>query len=485
MDHGDATRMRVVIIGAGFGGIGLGIKLKAAGMHDFIILEKSTQVGGVWRENRYPGAECDIPSHLYSFSFDAWADWPQTYANQADILDYLTQCAHKHGLEPHIRFGAEVTDARWDDTTQQWILQTSDGRRFQTQSLVSATGQLSRPSSPRFVGLAHFSGTTFHSAEWPQDYNLHGKRVAVIGTGASAVQLIPHVASLASNLYVFQRSAAYVLPKPNKAYSGWQRFLFKHIPGMLKLNRLLIYVQHEWRGFAFVSFPQALRVKQSSFRRSLARKIKNQDLRRRLTPDYRMGCKRILLSNDYYPAMQQPNVELITQAIAEIRTDAIVTADSMVRKVDCIILATGFAAMAPMNVTGLAGLTLQQCWKNGAEAHLGITVSGFPNFFMLYGPNTNLGHNSVVYMIECQIRYVMACLRRLHRDQMQTMEVKDAVQARFNSKIQERLRKTVWAKGCTAWYLTVTGKNTANWPGYTLEFRLRTRAPKWDDYAIQ
>jgi cation diffusion facilitator CzcD-associated flavoprotein CzcO len=488
MDSGGETRVRVVIIGAGFGGIGLGIKLKASGLRDFVILEKSAQVGGVWRDNRYPGAECDIPSHLYSFSFEARADWPRTYASQADILDYLTQCIHKHGLEQHIRVGAEVTDARWDDASRQWILQTRDGRRFQTRSFVTATGQLSRPLSPRFAGLANFNGTTFHSAEWRQDYKLRDKRVAVIGTGASAIQLIPYVASLASNLYVFQRSAAYVLPKPNKAYSAWQIFLFKHIPGMAKLSRLLIYAQHEWQGFAYVSVPQALRVKQSSFRRLLARNIKDRDLRRRLTPNYRMGCKRILLSNDYYPAMQRSNVELVTQAIAEIRPDAVVTTDSVERKVDCIILATGFAAtdfLVPMKITGPTGLTLQQCWKNGAEAHLGITVAGFPNFFILYGPNTNLVHNSVVYMIECQIRYVMACLKRLCRDEIQTIEVKDTTHARFNSKIQKRLRKTIWAKGCTAWYLTAAGKNTANWPGYTFEFKLKSRSPKWDDYAIK
>jgi cation diffusion facilitator CzcD-associated flavoprotein CzcO len=488
MDNGGTTRVRVVIIGAGFGGIGLGIKLKAAGLSDFVILEKSTQVGGVWRDNRYPGAECDIPSHLYSFSFEPRADWPQTYASHADILDYLTHCIRKHGLAQHIRLGADVTDARWDDASGQWILQTSDGRRFQTQSLVTATGQLSRPLSPRIAGVADFGDTTFHSAEWRHDYDLRGKRVAVVGTGASAIQFIPYVASLASKLYVFQRSAAYVLPKSNKAYSGWQIFLFKHIPGMAKLSRLLIYAQHELRGVAFVSVPRALRVKQSSFRRWLARTIKDPDLRRRLTPDYRMGCKRILLSNDYYPAMQQPNVELVMQAIAEIRPDAIVTTDAVERKVDCIILATGFAAtdfLAPMKITGLSGRTLQQCWTNGAEAHLGIAVAGFPNFFMLYGPNTNLGHNSIVYMIECQIRYVMACLKRLSRDDTRTIAVKDAAQARFNAKIQRRLRKTIWAKGCTAWYLTAAGKNTANWPGYTFEFRWKTRSPKWSDYSIR
>jgi cation diffusion facilitator CzcD-associated flavoprotein CzcO len=488
MNNGDATRTRVVIIGAGFGGIGLGIKLKASGLDDFVILEKSDQVGGVWRDNRYPGAECDIPSHLYSFSFEPRRDWRQAYASQADILDYLKHCTHKYKLESHIRFGAEVTDAQWNGASGQWIVRTRDGRCFQSRALVSATGQLSQPQNPRIAGFGNFNGTTFHSAAWRQDYDLRGKRIAVIGTGASAIQFIPHIAPLASKLYVFQRSAAYVLPKPNKPYPGWRVFLFRYLPGMARLNRLLIYIQHEWRGFAFVSLPQALRVKQSSFRRSLSRKISDADLRRRLTPDYRMGCKRILLSNDYYPAMQRSNVELVTQPIAEIRPEAIVTADSIERDVDCIIMATGFAAtdlLMPMKITGSAGRSLQQCWENGAEANLGITVSGFPNFFMLYGPNTNLGHNSIIYMVECQIRYVMACLKRLYRDEIRTIEVKSPVQARFNAKIQERLRRTIWATGCVAWYLTAAGKNTANWPGYTFEFRLKTRTPEWSDYIIE
>jgi cation diffusion facilitator CzcD-associated flavoprotein CzcO len=488
MSDGDPTRTRVVIIGAGFGGIGLGIKLKAAGLNDFVILEKSQQIGGVWRENRYPGAECDIPSHLYSFSFELRADWPQTYASQADILDYLEHCARKYGLEPHIRFGAEVADSRWDDASQRWIVRTRDGRILDAQSLVTAVGQLNRPQRPDLPGLASFVGATFHSAEWRQDYDLRGKRVSVIGTGASAIQFIPHVASLASKLYVFQRSAAYVLPKPNRSYSRWQRLLFHNVPGVLKLSRLFIYLQHEWRGIAFVTVPKALRIKQSGFRRLLQRTIQNPDLRRRLTPNYRMGCKRILLSNDYYPAMERPNVELITNEIKEIRPDAVVTSDGTERKVDCIIFGTGFAAsdmLAPIKVTGPGGRDLHQWWSNGAEAYLGITVAGFPNLFMLYGPNTNLGHNSIVYMLESQIRYVVACLTRLCRDDIASMQIKDAVQDTFNRRIQERLHHTVWAKGCTSWYMTAAGKNTANWPGYTLEFSLKTSAPKWDDYTVR
>src|SRR4051812_27342558 len=396
-------RRRIVIIGAGFGGIGLGIKLKKSGLNDFVILEKLDSVGGVWRQNRYPGAACDVPSHLYSFSFEPWADWPQKYATQPDILAYLVHCTQKHGLEPHIRFGAEVTDARWDEVSNRWIVQTSNGQVFEAQSLITATGQLSRPFRPQLPGLTSFAGPVFHSAEWPQDYDLRGKRVAVIGTGATVIQIVPAITSLVDQLYVFQRSAAYVLPKPDKVYSRWQRFLFRHLPGALKLSRLFIYLRHELSAYAFVTRPAALKAMRPVFRRHLRRGVKNADLRRRLTPSYHIGCKRLLLSNDFYPAMDRQNVELVTEGISEIRSDTIVATDASERKVDCIIFGTGFAAtgfLAPIKITGLHGQDLHQIWSGGAEAYLGMTVRGFPNLFMLYGPNTNLGHNSIVYMIE-------------------------------------------------------------------------------------
>jgi cation diffusion facilitator CzcD-associated flavoprotein CzcO len=488
MADGSLTRTRIVIIGAGFGGIGLGIKLKHSGLHDFVILEKSDSVGGVWRANRYPGAACDIPSHLYSFSFEPRADWPDRYAKQSDILDYLIRCARKYGLEPHIRFGAEVIEARWEEASNHWIVKTSDGQVFEAQSLITATGQLSRPLRPQLPGLARFAGVVFHSAEWRQDYDLAGKRVAVFGTGASAIQFVPAIAPLAGKLYLFQRHAAFVLPKRDKAYSRWQISMCERFPRLLRLARLLIYIRHEMTAFAFVSFRAALRFKRWAFFRNLRHGIKDLELRERLIPDYRLGCKRILLSNDFYPAMARPNVELVTDGITEVRSDVIVATDGTERKVDCIIFGTGFAAsdfLAPMKITGLHGQDLRQAWKDGAEAHLGITVAGFPNFFMLYGPNTNLAHNSLVYMIESQIHYVMACLTRLCRDEIRSLAIRKDVQDRFNARIQKRLQNSQWSKGCTSWYLTATGKNTANWPGQSFVFRLKTRAPKWDDYAVQ
>jgi cation diffusion facilitator CzcD-associated flavoprotein CzcO len=480
-------KTRIVIVGAGFGGIGLGVNLKKRGFNDFVILEKSDSVGGVWHTNRYPGAACDVPAHLYSFSFELRADWSQKYASQAELLNYLIHCARKYGLDPHIRFGAEVADARWDEARHHWIVRTAAGQVFETQSLVTATGQLSRPFSPRLPGAASFSGPIFHSAEW-QDCDLRGKRVAVIGTGASAIQLVPAIAPLVGKLHVFQRSAAYVLPKSDKKYSRRQIWLFRHVPGALRLNRALIYLQYEYTAFAFVTWRAALRVKRPAFLRHLRRGVKTIDLRERLTPDYRMGCKRILLSNDFYPAMDRANVELVTECIDEIRPSAIVTTDGVERQLDCIIFATGFAAtdfLAPMKVTGVRGQDLHQAWQGGAEAYLGTTVAGFPNFFMLYGPNTNLVHNSVVFMIESQIRHVMACLTRLCRGGARSIEVKKDIQQRFNARIQRRLQNSIWSKGCTSWYLTAAGKNTTNWPGYSFTFRRRTRAPNWDDYAVQ
>ena len=482
------AKTRVVIVGAGFAGLGLGIKLKESGLNDFVILEKSDSVGGVWHANRYPGAACDVPSHLYSYSFDQSADWPDRYAKQPDILDYLRQCARKYGLESHIRLGTEVTEARWDEESRHWIVQTSTGLGFEAQSLVAAAGQLSRPFTPRLPGLADFRGATFHSAEWKQGYDLSGKSVAIIGSGASAVQIIPAIAAQAGRLYVFQRSAAYVLPKPDKVYPEQRRRLFRRFPSLLKLDRAFLYLQHEMSAFAFVTWRAALRVKRRAFFRNLERGIKDPDLRRRLTPDYRLGCKRILLSNEYYPAMQRPNVELVSETIQEIAPDGIITADAARRNVDCIIFATGFTAtdfLAPMKIIGLRGHDLRQDWHGEAAAYLGMTVAGFPNFFMLYGPNTNLAHNSIVYMIEGQIGYIVTCLARLCRNEIRSLEIRKEIQDRFNAGIQRRLQRSTWSKGCTSWYLAASGKNTTNWPGYSFEFRSRTSTPDWKQYRVQ
>ena len=415
----DSTQTKVVIVGAGFGGLGLAIRLKQSGLHDFVILEKSDAVGGVWARNRYPGAACDVPAHLYSFSFEPRPDWPQRSTRASrQILDYLQHCARKYELAPHIRFGAEVSEARWDEGANRWIVRTSDERVFEARALVAASGQLSRPICPPLPGRERFAGALFHSADWPDTCDLRGRRVAVIGTGASAIQIVPAIAPEVDILYLFQRSAPYVLRKPDRTYPHWQKHLFRRWPATLWLSRLLTYLDHEQTALAFVTWRAALRVKQRAFLRRLQRSITRQDLIERLIPDYRMGCKRILLSNDFYPAMNRDNVELVTERITEIASQGIVTADGVERNVDSIILATGFAAtefLAPMRITGIAGRDLHQCWQNGAQAYYGMTVAGFPNFFMLSGPNSSLVHNSVVFMIESQIRYVVACLMRLGR----------------------------------------------------------------------
>jgi cation diffusion facilitator CzcD-associated flavoprotein CzcO len=482
------ARTRVVIVGAGFGGLGLAIKLKTSGADDFIILEKSASVGGVWNSNHYPGAACDVPSHLYSFSFEPRADWPQKFASQPEILKYLRQCVQKYGLASHILFGTEVSEARWNEETAHWTVRTADGRLFETQALVSATGQLSRPFVPQLPGMEGFSGPAFHSADWPDGVDLSGKNVAVVGTGASAIQIVPAIAPLAGKLYVFQRSAAYVLPKPDKTYSPRELSLFKKFPAALKLSRAWLYLRHEARAFAFVTWRAALRVKRGAFFRHLKRGVSDAELRERLTPGYSIGCKRILLSNEFFPAMARANVELVTADVREIRPHGIVDAAGVERTVDVIIFATGFCAtdfLAPIKITGIAGKDLHHSWNNGAEAYLGMSVTGFPNLFILYGPNTNLAHNSIIYMLEGQISYVMACLEKLRRGEIRALDVKQPVQERFNAAIQRRLQKSVWAKGCASWYLTAAGKNTTNWPGYSLGFRLRTRTPRWDDYAVQ
>jgi cation diffusion facilitator CzcD-associated flavoprotein CzcO len=473
--------------GGGFGGIGLGAKLKKRGIDDFLILEKSNSVGGVWHNNRYPGAACDVPAHLYSFSFEPKADWSQKYATQPEILAYLIHCARKYGLEPHLRLGTEVAEARWEEARGRWIVTAADGGLFEAQALIAATGQLSRPFTPQILGAASFSGRMFHSAECSA-CDWRGRSVAVIGTGATAIQLVPAIAPLVSKLYLFQRSAAYVLPKRDRIYPRWQIQLYKCCPGVLRLSRLLTYLQHEQTAFAFVTWRGALRVKRRAFFRHLQRGIGKAELRERLVPDYRLGCKRMLLSNDFYPAMDRANVELVTERIREIRPGGIVTEAGIERPVDCIVFATGFAAadfLAPIRVIGLQGQELQHAWKSGAEAYLGMTVAGFPNFFMLYGPNTNLAHNSIVFMLESQISYVLACLARLARGERRSIEVKQSAQQRFNARIQRRLQNAIWSKGCTSWYLNVAGKNTSIWPGYSFMFRLQTRVPNWNDYAVQ
>lgn len=478
------TPVTLVIIGTGFGGLGMAIRLKQAGIDDFLVLEKADAVGGCWRENHYPGAACDVPSHLYSYSFEPRFDWSRKFAPQAEIRDYLEHCAEKYGVYPHIRFNTRMTGARFDEAEGQWQIQTDQGP-LQARFLITACGQLSEPAWPALPGREQFKGALFHSAHWDHGVDLQGRRVAVIGTGASAIQFVPQIVPQVASLRLFQRSAPYVIPKPDRAYSPLEQALLSRLPALHQLSRGMIYLQHEARALGFNLLKPLMQLYKVRWQQYLNRCVKDPALRTKLTPDYPLGCKRILISNDYYPALTQSHVEVVTEAIARITADGILTADGQHHAVDVIILGTGFRAtefLTPLHIEGLGGRDLNQVWRDGAEAYLGITVHGFPNLFMLYGPNTNLGHNSIVYMLESQITYILQALTHARRDPSKPLNVKDGVQDRFNRKVQAQIRNTVWDQGCTSWYKTASGKNTNNWPGFTFTYRHQTAHFQPTDY---
>lgn len=473
----------VVIVGSGFGGIGMAIRLREAGIGDVVILEKAGELGGTWRDNTYPGAACDVPSHLYSFSFERKTDWTRRYPQQPEILDYLRHCAAKYGVLPLVRFGTEVTGARFDAERALWRISTTRGE-LEARVLVSACGQLNRPVLPPVEGRESFAGPSFHSSRWDHGVDLDGKRVAVIGTGASAVQIVPEIAARAESLTLFQRSAPYVIDKPDRPYRPWEKAVLRAVPGVYGLSRAKIYASHESRAIAFVKYPGLMGVMERQFRRSLAGQVADPELRDALVPGYPMGCKRILRSNDYYPALARPGVTLVTDPIARVTPSGVETrgADgrTAAHAADVIVYATGFAStdfLAPMRITGLDGRELNEAWRDGAQAHLGITVSGFPNLFLLYGPYTNLGHNSIIYMLESQFRYVLGCVDAVRRARLDWIDVRPHVQDAFTREMRERLRSTVWETGCESWYMTADGKVVNNWPGFTFAYRRATRRP--------
>lgn len=478
--------LRVLIIGAGFAGLGLAMRLSQRGERDFLVLEKGSEPGGTWRDNHYPGAACDVPSHLYSFSFEPKTDWTRRYAPQAEIFAYVRQCVERYQMAPRIRCNSEVADAWFDELAGLWRVTTRDGARFSARALVSACGQLNRPLYPQLPGLQRFAGECFHSARWRHDIDLAGKRVAVIGTGASAIQFVPQLASRVARLHLFQRTPAYVLPKPDRAYSRFELALMQRWPWTQRLDRAWQYLFHEARGVAFFLLPGLMKWMRLSFLRHLAREVADPELRARLTPDYPLGCKRILISNDYYPALVQPQVEVVSEAIGEVTERGIVTADGKERELDVLIFGTGFAAsdfLAPMHIRGLGGLELNQAWRDGAEAYKGISVCGFPNLFILYGPNTNLGHNSILYMLESQYPYVLDCLAKLDEG-VRYLDVRRPAQEAWNRRVQHDIQHSVWDQGCSSWYKNAAGKHTNNWSGFTFSYRHHTRRPQWSDYEL-
>lgn len=472
---------QVAIIGAGFAGLCMAIRLTGARI-PFTVYEKADDIGGVWRDNTYPGAGCDVPSALYSYSFAVNQRWSRAFPLQDEILDYLRGCVDRYGLRPNLRFGTEIAGARYDEQAGIWRLTATDGREFTARILVPAVGQLNRPKWPDLPGQDTFLGTAFHSARWQHDHDSTGKTVAVIGTGPSAAQFIPHLAADARTLYVFQRSANWVLPKWDYRFGTGHRLLFRSVIGRLAL-RGLWFCFGDFVLYAAVRGRRLGRVVDFLCHRQLRTQIADESLRAKLTPDFPAGCKRILISDDYFPALARDNVEVITEPIAEITPDGLRTTDGRTVTVDTIVYGTGFTAtefLAPMEIVGRTGRRLRaDAWADGAAAYLGMTVPEFPNLFLLYGPNTNLGNNSVVVMIEAQVRYVLACIRRLGGG---VLEVNPAVFARYQAELATALRDTVWEAGCTSWYKTASGRVTNNWPRRVLRYRDRTRRPAVRDF---
>lgn len=477
----------VVIIGAGFGGLGMAIRLKAQGQDDIVIIEKGSDVGGCWRDNTYPGAACDVPSHLYSYSFERHYPWSRRFAPQSEIFAYQQHCARKYDVYRHMRFNTEVEKASFDEAQGVWKITLTNDETIFARILITATGQLNQPAYPKMPGIHDFKGAHFHSSRWDNSVDLKGKTVAVIGTGASAIQFVPEVAKVAGKVMLFQRSAAHVLAKPDRAYSEREHRILKKFPITQTLDRLKIYIANEARVLGFTSLQKAMALFEWQFKQQLKKFIKDPELREKLTPDYPIGCKRILMSNDYYPALAQNHVEVINQGISEVTATGVVDSEGKHHDVDVIIYGTGFQAtdfLTPMTITGRDGIALNDAWKDGAEAYLGITVNGFPNLFMLYGPNTNLGHNSIIYMLESQIHYVQQCIAAIDSQKLRSLEVRSLVQTNFNDRVQSKISDTVWNKGCHSWYKTESGKNTNNWPGFTFNYRRQTDKLDLNDYDI-
>ena len=483
------TPVDVLIIGSGFSGLCTAIKLRQAGMNSFLLIEKSGDIGGTWYDNRYPGCACDIPSHLYSFSFELWPDWTRMYPGQQEIHDYLKRCVERYGLAPHIRLNTCLREAVWNEKESLWDARVGEGKRVRARVIVSGVGGLHVPSYPQIKGVEKFAGPTFHSSTWDHRVDLDGKSIAVIGTGASSIQFVPQIAPRAGKLYLFQRTPPWIVPRIDFAIpEKWKR-RFRRFPVTMRAFRQYIFWRQEFRVLGFLG-NRFVRGKATEIAtRHLQRQIKDPKLLAALTPHYELGCKRVLVSDDFYPALNQPNVELVTDGIAEILERSIVTVDGVERPVDVLIFGTGFRATEPLigiRLVGRDGLEIHDAWRERMSAYLGVTVAGFPNFFLLLGPNTGLGHNSVVLMIEAQVRYLMSCLKLMKRRKRRVLEVRPQVQTDFVADIYRRLQGTVWQSGgCRSWYQDPrTGENTTLWPGSVIAYLRRTRSASSADYNL-
>ncbi|CAA0093542.1 Baeyer-Villiger monooxygenase [Zhongshania aliphaticivorans] len=488
MSNKSKNNYQVAIIGTGFGGLGMAYYLKKSGIDNFLVLEKGEDVGGVWRENTYPGAGCDVPSHFYSWSFEPHYPWQYRYGKHYEIKEYMRFVSRKYDIYSHIKFKQKVIAANFDEQRAVWVIHSASGEIYEADILISAVGQLHRPSIPNIPGQDKFKGTSFHSATWNHDFDMSGKQVAVIGTGASAVQFVPEIAKRVEKLHVFQRSPGWVGPKVEKAFSGWQRWLLDHIPLIHDIDRLRIFLLTEALGYAYRGHRWAERLLTVMSKLQLRIQVKDPDLRARLTPDYPIGCKRLLLTTEWLRALTRQNVNVVTEGITEITAEGVRGEDGVLHKVDAIVYGTGFAAtefLAPMQVTGKNGELLHERWAKGANAYLGMAVSGFPNFFTLYGPNSNLGSGSIVYMLERQQRYLAKLLIDRRDRSWDVIDVQEKHHLKFNEEIRKRSEGSTFEGDCQSWYKTAEGVNTNNWVGSMCEYSRRTAKPNFDHYDFE
>ena len=482
-DHRVVLPVTFAIIGTGFAGLGAAIALRRAGYHDLVLLERADDVGGTWRDNTYPGCRCDVQSNLYSFSFAPKPDWSETYPSQPELRSYLRKVAASYGVLRDIRFGHEVLGAWWEDQAGRWRITTSRGE-FSARYLIDGTGALVEPSLPDIAGIEKFQGTIMHSARWDARWSAAGRRVAVIGTGASAIQIVPVIQPEAGHVTVFQRTAAYVLPHDNRPVTPGEQRLYRYLPVTQRAARAATYWARELLAVGFVMRPQLLLRAEDMWRAHMERAITDPQMRRRLTPDYRLGCKRVLLSNEFYPAMAAANASLVTDKITQFAADAIITADGVRHPVDTVILATGFQVTDnPMfgKITGRGGRTLASVY---GQTYLGTVLPGFPCYFQLTGANTGLGHTSIIHIIESQLAFIIDAIRKIEAAGGGTCVVRPDVAAAYNLGLQRKLPGTVWGSGCSSWYLDREGRNLTLWPGFTFQYRRRTRRFRPRDFII-
>lgn len=480
--------VEVAIAGAGFGGLCMAIQLQKAGVDDFVILEKASEVGGAWRDNHYPGAACDVQSHMYSYSFETKPDWTKRYAPWHEIQQYILETVRKHKLRPKIRFNQEVVSSVFNEGTGKWVIKTAGGETIMARHWVLASGPLHVPAIPDIKGLDTFKGKVMHSAQWDHAYELAGKRVASLGTGGSAIQYVPEIAPKVKQLHVFQRTPAWVIPRDERSYSAFSKWLFKVLPFTRTLHRWRCYWTNESRVWPIFN-PALAKVGEVLLKQFIAYQVKDPALVKKLTPDYTLGCKRILISNKWYPAFNRANVELVTDGVREITPDGIITADGKERKLDCIVLGTGFIVdpriyMKSFELRGLRGHTVQEDWQKSPTSYLGITTANYPNMYQLVGPHTGLGHNSIIFMIEAQAEYIVKCIQMVRDKGADYIDVKPEAMTRFLGEVTQALKGTVWSSGCKSWYQTAEGINFAVWPWSTWRYWLRTRRVIEADYVF-